>query len=341
MLKMHAVETGYGDAQALFGIDLTINEGEIVTLLGRNGMGKTTTIRALMGLLPVWKGQIEFNGQDLTRAPPFLRAQAGIGLVPEGRQVFPTLSVEENLVATAASRFGNKRWHLDRIWQVFPRLLQRRNNRGNELSGGEQQMRCTAIGQGDEYITGRILFRCNFWSSHCLPTSSQQGYNYCSLRKSLQNCFCLSCFIIHERIPFFISYLATVFALMLRLSIELLQQSCAFGRRRKKINLVLSGQSHDIRRILILHGMDSPEQIIEPTCRSDPKQAFIDTFRMVENAMRNAARQPDQIARTCLHLLTIQHEAEFAFQHIDKFILRLMDMGRHKGTRRKCRMPGK
>jgi len=130
MLKMRAVETGYGDAQALFGVDLTIDEGEVVTLLGRNGMGKTTTIRALMGLLPVWKGSVEFDGQDLTKAQPFVRAQAGIGLVPEGRQVFPTLTVEENLIATAADRFGARRWHLDRIWQVFPRLLQRRTNRG-------------------------------------------------------------------------------------------------------------------------------------------------------------------------------------------------------------------
>ena len=193
MLKMHAVETGYGDAQALFGIDLTINEGEVVTLLGRNGMGKTTTIRALMGLLPVWKGQIDFNGQDLTRAPPFLRAQAGIGLVPEGRQVFPTLSVEENLVATAASRFGNKRWHLDRIWQVFPRLLQRRNNRGNELSGGEQQM--LAIGRAlmtnpkllilDEATEGLApLIRADIWA--CIAALKAEGEAILVIDKTIQ-----------------------------------------------------------------------------------------------------------------------------------------------------------
>jgi len=182
MLKMRAVETGYGDAQALFGIDLAIGEGEVVTLLGRNGMGKTTTIRALMGLLPVWKGDVEFDGQDLTKAPPFLRAQAGIGLVPEGRQVFPTLTVEENLIATAADRFGSRRWHLDRIWQVFPRLLQRRTNRGNELSGGEQQM--LAIGRAlmtnpkllilDEATEGLApLIRADIWA--CIAALKAEG----------------------------------------------------------------------------------------------------------------------------------------------------------------------
>ena len=193
MLKMRAVETGYGDAQALFGIDLAIGEGEVVTLLGRNGMGKTTTIRALMGLLPVWKGHVEFDGQDLTKAPPFLRAQAGIGLVPEGRQIFPTLSVEENLIATAADRFGSKRWHLDRIWQVFPRLLQRRTNRGNELSGGEQQM--LAIGRAlmtnpkllilDEATEGLApLIRADIWA--CIAALKAEGEAILVIDKTIQ-----------------------------------------------------------------------------------------------------------------------------------------------------------
>ncbi len=193
MLKMRAVETGYGDAQALFGVDLTIDEGEVVTLLGRNGMGKTTTIRALMGLLPVWKGSVEFDGKDLTKAEPFLRAQAGIGLVPEGRQVFPTLTVEENLIATAADRFGAKRWHLDRIWQVFPRLLQRRTNRGNELSGGEQQM--LAIGRAlmtnpkllilDEATEGLApLIRADIWA--CIAALKAEGEAILVIDKTIQ-----------------------------------------------------------------------------------------------------------------------------------------------------------
>ena len=193
MLIMRAVETGYGDAQALFGVDLTIDEGEVVTLLGRNGMGKTTTIRALMGLLPVWKGSVEFDGQDLTKAQPFVRAQAGIGLVPEGRQVFPTLTVEENLIATAADRFGSKRWHLDRIWQVFPRLLQRRTNRGNELSGGEQQM--LAIGRAlmtnpkllvlDEATEGLApLIRADIWA--CIAALKAEGEAILVIDKTIQ-----------------------------------------------------------------------------------------------------------------------------------------------------------
>jgi len=193
MLKMRAVETGYGDAQALFGVDLTIDEGEVVTLLGRNGMGKTTTIRALMGLLPVWKGSVEFDGQDLTKAQPFVRAQAGIGLVPEGRQVFPTLTVEENLIATAADRFGSQRWHLDRIWQVFPRLLQRRTNRGNELSGGEQQM--LAIGRAlmtnpkllvlDEATEGLApLIRADIWA--CIAALKAEGEAILVIDKTIQ-----------------------------------------------------------------------------------------------------------------------------------------------------------
>ena len=193
MLKMRAVETGYGDAQALFGVNLTIDEGEVVTLLGRNGMGKTTTIRALMGLLPVWKGSVEFDGQDLTKAQPFVRAQAGIGLVPEGRQVFPTLTVEENLIATAADRFGARRWHLDRIWQVFPRLLQRRTNRGNELSGGEQQM--LAIGRAlmtnpkllvlDEATEGLApLIRADIWA--CIAALKAEGEAILVIDKTIQ-----------------------------------------------------------------------------------------------------------------------------------------------------------
>ena len=114
MLTVENLDAGYGEAQILFGVDLAVGAGEVVTLLGRNGMGKTTTVRAIMGLIRPRAGRVSFGGVDLTGSAPFRLAQAGIGLVPEGRQVFPTLSVEENLIATAASRFGKARWMLER-----------------------------------------------------------------------------------------------------------------------------------------------------------------------------------------------------------------------------------
>ena len=113
MLSVEKLEAGYDTARVLFGVDLAVEAAEVVTLLGRNGMGKTTLVKAIMGLLRPSGGTVSFEGRALTGAPPFRVAQAGIGLVPEGRQVFPTLTVEENLVATAASRFGPPRWTLD------------------------------------------------------------------------------------------------------------------------------------------------------------------------------------------------------------------------------------
>jgi len=145
MLNVTALEAGYGKAQVLFGVDLAVAEGEVVALMGRNGMGKTTTVRTIMGLLRPMGGSVVFRGASLTGARPHRVAQAGIGLVPEGRHVFPTLSVEENLVATTAARRGKPRWTLPRIYQLFPRLAERRGHRGHELSGGEQQM--LAIGR--------------------------------------------------------------------------------------------------------------------------------------------------------------------------------------------------
>lgn len=193
MLEVRSLITGYGDAQALFGVDLDIASGEVVTLLGRNGMGKTTTIRALMGLLPVWSGRIVFDGQDLTQAPAFERARAGLGLVPEGRLVFPTLTVEENLVATAADRFQSGRWSLERIYQVFPRLAERKRHRGNELSGGEQQM--LAIGRAlmtnpkllvlDEATEGLApLIRQDIWS--CIAALKAEGEAILVIDKTIQ-----------------------------------------------------------------------------------------------------------------------------------------------------------
>jgi branched-chain amino acid transport system ATP-binding protein len=141
LLEVHGIDSAYGSSQVLFGMSLTVNEGEVVTLLGRNGMGKTTTVRSIMGLMRPRKGEIRYRGKPIHGQPSYKVAQAGLGLVPEGRQIFPNLSVYENLVATAANRAGHKEpWTLERVFALFPVLAQRRDNAGNQLSGGEQQM---------------------------------------------------------------------------------------------------------------------------------------------------------------------------------------------------------
>jgi len=145
MLSVRGLKAAYGAAQVLFDVTFEVGAGEVVTLLGRNGMGKTTTVRAVMGLLRPRGGEVAFAGVPIAGAPPYRVAQAGLGLVPEGRQIFPTLTVEENLVATAAARSGVRRWDLDAVYGLFPRLAERRLNLGTELSGGEQQM--LAIGR--------------------------------------------------------------------------------------------------------------------------------------------------------------------------------------------------
>ena len=146
MLTLEGVVAGYGESQVLNGIGFGVGAAQVVTLLGRNGMGKTTTVRAIMGLIRPSAGHIHFDGQEITGAAPYRIAQRGIGLVPEGRQIFPTLTVEENLVATAANRAGGTaRWDLPAIYALFPRLAERRRQSGAKLSGGEQQM--LAIGR--------------------------------------------------------------------------------------------------------------------------------------------------------------------------------------------------
>ena len=145
MLRVEKLEGGYAAARVLFDVSFNVGAGEIVALLGRNGMGKTTTIRTVMGLLPASGGSVSFEGAPLLGLPPFRVAQRGLGLVPEGRQVFPTLTVAENLLATAAARFGPPRWTFERVYTLFPALAPRRAHFGNELSGGEQQM--LAIGR--------------------------------------------------------------------------------------------------------------------------------------------------------------------------------------------------
>ena len=137
MLEVRDLETAYGRSQVLFGVNLKIESSEVVSLLGRNGMGKTTTIRSIMGITPSRAGSITFLGSPIQKAPSYRIAQAGIGLVPEGRQVFPNLTVRENLVATA--RPGGP-WTLEKVFSLFPQLSDRAANYGNQLSGGEQQM---------------------------------------------------------------------------------------------------------------------------------------------------------------------------------------------------------
>src|SRR6187397_980632 len=182
MLAVDHLQAAYGPAQVQFDIGFRVGAGEVVTLLGRNGMGKTTTIQTIMGLLPASGGSAVFDDLSLIGLPPHRIAQAGLGLVPEGRQIFPTLTVEENLIATAASRFAAPRWTLDAIYDFFPQLAGRRQHMGNELSGGEQQM--LAIGRAlmtnpkllilDEATEGLApLIRAEIWA--CLSRLKSEG----------------------------------------------------------------------------------------------------------------------------------------------------------------------
>ena len=146
LLEVRDLETAYGTSQVLFGVSLSVNEGEAITLLGRNGMGKTTTIRSIMGLTRARRGSIRFRGRSIERDSPDHIARLGIALVPEGRQIFPNLSVRENLVAFAGNRSARADpWTPQKVLEFFPRLAERVNNMGNQLSGGEQQM--LAIGR--------------------------------------------------------------------------------------------------------------------------------------------------------------------------------------------------
>jgi branched-chain amino acid transport system ATP-binding protein len=146
LLEIENLETAYGASQVLFNLNLQIQQGEAVTLLGRNGMGKTTTVRSIMGLTRARGGAISFRGERIERDSPDRIARRGIALVPEGRQIFPNLSVRENLVAFAANRSARKEpWTVDRVFDFFPALKERKENMGNQLSGGEQQM--LAIGR--------------------------------------------------------------------------------------------------------------------------------------------------------------------------------------------------
>ncbi len=181
MLELDGVETCYGLSQVLFGMALKIAPGEMVTLMGRNGMGKTTTVRSIMGLTPARSGSVKFMGKELRGLPSFKIAQRGIGLVPEGRQIFPNLNVRENLTATAVARDGGA-WTLDAVYDLFPRLAERASSMGNQLSGGEQQM--LAVGRAlmtnprllilDEATEGLApLIRQEIW--RCLARLKESG----------------------------------------------------------------------------------------------------------------------------------------------------------------------
>ena len=195
LLDVDGIETCYGLSQVLFGLSLSIRPGEIVSLMGRNGMGKTTTIRSIMGLTSARAGAIRFLGADVRQLPSYRIAKLGIGLVPEGRQIFPNLTVRENLVAAAADRFGSPNpWTLAAIYVLFPRLAERAANMGNQLSGGEQQM--LAIGRAlmtnpkllilDEATEGLApLIREEIWS--CLSLLKSRGQSILVVDKNVDH----------------------------------------------------------------------------------------------------------------------------------------------------------
>jgi len=194
MLAVAALEAGYGTSQVLFGVSLEVRTREVVTLLGRNGMGKTTTIRAIMGLLPAWAGEVRFLGRAVHRLPAYRVAQAGLGLVPEGRQVFGNLTVRENLISTAANRQGQADpWTLEKVFDLFPHLAGRTRVMAGALSGGEQQM--LAIGRAlmtnprllilDEATEGLApLVRAEIW--RCLETLKAAGQAILVIDKNVE-----------------------------------------------------------------------------------------------------------------------------------------------------------
>ena len=193
MLSVRKLQSAYGASQVLFDVELDIGEGEVVTLLGRNGMGKTTTVRSIMGLVPPRGGEVRFDGRAVQGAAPEKIARCGIGLVPEGRQVFPTLSVRENLVATAGNRLKRAApWTLERVYELFPRLKERAGQSARTLSGGEQQM--LAVGRAlmtnpkllilDEATEGLApVIRAEIWG--CIEALKAQGQSILLIDKNI------------------------------------------------------------------------------------------------------------------------------------------------------------
>lgn len=195
LLSVRDLHAAYGTSQVLFGVSFSVAEGQFITLLGRNGMGKSTTVKCLMGLLTPTAGGITLCGSAITQWPSYRIARAGIGLVPEGRQIFPTLTVHENLVATAHNRSGGTSpWNLAAVYRLFPRLKERAGNAGSTLSGGEQQM--LAIGRAlmtnprllilDEATEGLApLIRAEIWQ--CLAHLKQSGLAILCIDKNLNS----------------------------------------------------------------------------------------------------------------------------------------------------------
>jgi branched-chain amino acid transport system ATP-binding protein len=195
LLEIEAIETCYGLSQVLFGLSLQVRSGEMVAMMGRNGMGKTTTIRSILGLTPARAGAVRFAGVEVRKLPSFRIAQLGIGLVPEGRQIFPNLTVRENLLAASGNRLGSADpWTLEKIHALFPRLAERGGNMGNQLSGGEQQM--LAIGRAlmtnpklmilDEATEGLApLIRDEIWQ--CLSMLKARGQSVLVIDKNIEN----------------------------------------------------------------------------------------------------------------------------------------------------------
>ncbi|QKJ94449.1 ABC transporter ATP-binding protein [Agrobacterium pusense] len=193
MLKIEGLQAAYGHSQVLFDISLEVNQGELVTLMGRNGMGKTTTIRTLMGLIAPEGGRVQIAGRDTTSYSPENVARLGVGLVPEGRQIFPTLTVRENLVATASNRCRRQSpWDLGKIYALFPRMQERANQTAGTLSGGEQQM--LAIGRAlmtnphllilDEATEGLApVIRAEIW--RCITELREMGQSILLIDKNI------------------------------------------------------------------------------------------------------------------------------------------------------------
>ncbi|MCA1299487.1 ABC transporter ATP-binding protein [Stappia indica] len=193
MLSVSRLQSAYGRSQVLFDVELEVGDGEVVTLLGRNGMGKTTTVRSIMGLLKPLEGGIRFGGREVAGATPESIARLGVGLVPEGRQTFATLTVRENLVATAANRLGRPRpWTLDRVYDLFPRLRERARQTAGTLSGGEQQM--LVVGRAlmtnpkllilDEATEGLApVIRAEIWA--CIEALKAEGQSILLIDKNL------------------------------------------------------------------------------------------------------------------------------------------------------------
>jgi branched-chain amino acid transport system ATP-binding protein len=194
LLELSEVETRYGLSQVLFGVSLAVGRGEVITLMGRNGMGKTTTVRSIMGLTRAQAGSVRFDGREIRALASFRIAQLGIGLVPEGRQIFPNLTVRENLTAAAAERSHSaKPWTLHRVYQLFPQLTALQDRMGIQLSGGEQQM--LAVGRAlmtnprllilDEATEGLApLIRMEIW--RCLAQLKAEGLSILIIDKNVE-----------------------------------------------------------------------------------------------------------------------------------------------------------